>query len=378
MLGPEGPGEAEQWVAGGRLAAALDAVDMAARVPGVDRIVLATSERQLANQYPQLDVQWDFDPAGQGFQFGSRLSGLLERYPAQAYIYLGAGSLPLIDSEVLAQAVQDVTRATQPLAITNNLYSSDWMAFNCPGAVRDRPERLETDNALGWVLKTEAGVEVRGQPPSAGTRLDIDTPADLLLLAHLVDHGPHLRRNLENYLRPAASQRDGSRWLAAGRRLFTAGGQVALIGRVSSAVWGHVEANTQAWIRVFSEERGMTASGRLAAGQVKSMVSAHLNRLGPTAFFDELSELAQAVFFDTRVVLAHSRRSPSTGDRYASDLGLVESIRDPWLRQFTAAALEAPIPIVLGGHGVVTGDLYGLVEVAHAGGLSGSETETAR
>jgi hypothetical protein len=345
--------------------------------PGVDRIVFATSEKQLPDQYPQLEVQWDFDPVGQSFQFGSRLSGLLERYPAEAHLYLGAGSVPLLDSDVLAQAVQDVTRAAQPLAITNNLYSSDWMAFNCPGAVQARPQRLGTDNALGWVLKTEAGVEVRGRPPSAGTRLDIDTPADLLLLAHLVDHGPHLRHNLENYLRPAASQYDASRWLAAGRRLFTTGGQVALIGRVSSAVWGHVEANTQAWIRVFSEERGMTASGRFAAGQVKSMVGAHLNRLGPTSFFDELSELAQAVFFDTRVVFAHSQRWPGSGDRYASDLGLVESIQDPWLRQFTAAAREAPIPIVLGGHGVVNGDLYGLVEVAHAGGLDGPRLERA-
>ena len=121
----------------------------------------------------------------------------------------------------------------------------------------------------------------------------------------------------------------------------------------------------------------MTASGRFAAGQVKSLVGAHLSRLGPTAFFDELSEMVQAVFFDTRVVFAHGQHWPSTGDRYASDLGLVESIRDPWLRQLTSAALEAPIPVVLGGHGVVSGDLYGLVEVARAGGLAGSETETA-
>jgi hypothetical protein len=274
----------------------------------------------------------------------------------------------LIDPEILAQAMDDVTRAAQPLAITNNLYSSDWMALNCPSAVQARPQRLETDNALGWVLKTEANVEVHGRPPSAGTRLDIDTPADLLLLAlH-----PHLRPNLENYLR--SQPRDHTRWLEAGRRLFADGGQVALIGRVSSAVWGHVEANTQAWIRVFSEERGMTASGRFAAGQVKSMVGAHLSRLGPVAFFDELSQLVEAVFFDTRVVFAHTQRWPSTGDRYASDLGLVESIRDPWLRLLTSAALDARIPIVLGGHGVVAGDLYGLVEVARAGGLAGSES----
>jgi hypothetical protein len=33
--------------------------------------------------------------------------------------------------------------------------------------------------------------------------------------------------------------------------------------------------------------------------------------------------------------------------------------------------VQAPIPVVLGGHGVVAGDLYGLVEVAQAGRLAG-------
>ena len=133
-----------------------------------------------------------------------------------------------------------------------------------------------------------------------------------------------------------------------------------------------MEANTQAWVRVFSEERGMTASGRLAAGRVKSLVGAHLSRLGPAAFFDELAELVEAAFFDTRVVLAHAQRRPSSADRYASDLGLPDQIQDPWLRELTAAAVNARIPVVLGGHGVVAGDLYGLVEIALAGGLAGA------
>jgi len=123
---------------------------------------------------------------------------------------------------------------------------------------------------------------------------------------------------------------------------------------------------------VLSEERGMTASGRLAAGQVKSLVGAHLDRLGPAAFFEELSQMAEAVFFDTRVVLAHARRWLSAADRYAADLGLADEIRDPWLRDLTAAAVAAKMPVVMGGHGVVTGDLYGLVEIARAGGLAGA------
>ncbi len=364
MLGAEGPGAAERWVAGGRLAAARDAADLVSQTPGVERVVLATSEPDAARHFPAGEVAWDFDAPGTAFHFGRRLAELMERFPSRAYIYAGAGSIPLLPPDILAQAVDDVRRAEQSLAVTNNLYSSDWMVLNCPAAVQGRPERLNNDNALGWVLRTEAGVEVRSLAATAGTRLDIDTPADLLLLAlH-----PALRPALREYLR--AQPGDSSRWLAAGRRLFAAGGQVALIGRVSSAVWAHVEAKTQAWVRVLSEERGMTASGRLAAAQVKSLVGAHLGRLGPAAFFEELGQMVEAAFFDTRVVLAHAQRWPSAADRYASDLGLPGQIRDPWLRAFTEAGLQAGIPIVLGGHGVVAGDLYGLVEIAQMGGLA--------
>ena len=365
MLGPEGPSPAQRWVAGGRLAAARDAADLAASIPGVGRVVLAAPAKDYAEVCRDWGVTCDFDAPEAPFRFGERLAQLLVRYPAQAHLYLGAGSLPLLPVEELAQAVEEVRLAAQPLAITNNLHSSDWIALNCAAAIVARPDRLANDNALGWVLRTEAGVEVRSLPPSAGTRLDIDTPADLLLLGLHARLRPELRRFLTEQPKPSAA------WVAAGRRLFARAGHVALLGRVSSAVWAHVEANTQAWVRVFSEERGMTASGRLAAGQVKSLVGAHLNRLGPATFFDELGNLVEAAFFDTRVVLAHAQRWPSSADRYASDLGWPDQIEDPWLRQLTEAAVNARIPVVMGGHGVVTGDLYGLVEIARDGGLAG-------
>ena len=256
----------------------------------------------------------------------------MARYPADVYLYLGAGSLPLLPAETLTSAITEVGQAIAPTAVTNNLHSSDWMVLNCPEPVAARVQRLATDNALGWVLRTEAGVAVRSLPPSAGTRLDIDTPADLLLLAlH-----PHIGPALQHYLR--AQPRDTSRWLAAGRRLFTPGGQVALIGRISSGVWAHIEANTQAWIRVFSEERGMSASGRLAAGQVKSLLAAQLVQLGPTGFFRELSQIVEAVFFDTRVVLAHAAALASAADRCAARPGPARPDRDAGWRAYPGRA----------------------------------------
>jgi CTP:molybdopterin cytidylyltransferase MocA len=365
MLGSEGPGPVERWVAAGRLAAALDVIELLRRLPSVAQIVVATSERQAAQAHARLPVDWDFDPPGIPFHFGHRLAGLVERYPAAAHVYLGAGSLPLLPGAVLAEAIGEAIAAGQPLAITNNLYSSDWIVLNCAQAIRQRPDRLPNDNALGWVLKTEAGVAVRALPPSAATRLDIDTPADLLLLSLHPHIGPHLRRFLTS--QPHAP----TQWLNAGRCLFTPGGQVALVGRVASGVWAHVEAHTQAWVRVFSEERGMSASGRQGAGQVRSLLGVLLEELGHEKFFGQLAQIVQAGFIDTRVLLAHQRRWPSAADRYASDLGLADQVSDPWLRALTAAAAGAGIPLVLGGHGVVAGGLYGLVEIAQSGALNG-------
>jgi hypothetical protein len=40
-------------------------------------------------------------------------------------------------------------------------------------------------------------------------------------------------------------------------------------------------------------------------------------------------------------------------DRYASDLLQPGRIGDPWLRELTASAATATVPIVLGGHTLV-------------------------
>ncbi len=363
FCGSEGPGPVEQWVQGGRIAAMRDTVELVSHLPGVSRLVIATSERDLPAQHPDWPVLWEVDPPDVLFHFGQRFAALMEAYPAPVCVYVSAAGAPLLPLDALARAVDEVAHAAAPRAITNNLHSADWIVLNCPEAVRRCVHRLERDNALGWVLKTEAGVDVTGLPASAATRLDVDTPADLLLLGLHPKAGASVRAFLR------AHPQDASLWRAAGKMLFTPGSQVALMGRVSSAVWSHVEAHTQVWIRVFSEERGMAASGRQAAGQVRSLIGDYLDRLGPETFFAELSRMAEAVLFDTRVVLAHHHLWPSAADRYASDLGWADQIHDPFLRAFTAAARAAPIPIVLGGHGVVAGDLYALVEAAQGRGL---------
>ena len=118
----------------------------------------------------------------------------------------------------------------------------------------------------------------------------------------------------------------------------------------------------QCWTRVYSEERGMRAAGRLEAGQVRSLLNDHLHAVGLPRFMADLCSMADAMLWDTRVLWAANGVWPSEEDRYAADLGLVDAISDPFIREFTQAVLNAPIPIVTGGHTLVSGGLWALLE----------------
>ncbi|MCS6909839.1 MAG: hypothetical protein NZM11_04620 [Anaerolineales bacterium] len=359
FVGPMGNGELERWVAGARLAAARDLITQLAALPAVSRIVVATADPELPRRCADWPVTWDVDPPATPFHFGRRLAGLMAVYPAEAYAYFGAGCAPLLGDDTLAEAFANVTQSAQPLAVTNNALSSDWLVLNCPQAVQSRTDRLGRDNMLGPVLKYEAGIEVRGLPVSAAARADIDTPADVVAFCLYPNLRPHLARYLSQ---SPPSTFLLERWRSARERLFMPGSRVTLIGRVAASVWVHLEARTRCWTRVFSEERGMAASGRQAAGRVCSLIAAHLQRIGPAAFFAELAEMTDVVFFDTRVALAALGRWPSAGDRYASDALQPEAVSDDFLRELTVAARTATLPVLLGGHSLVTGDLLLLLD----------------
>jgi hypothetical protein len=359
MVGREGHSPAEEFVARGRNAAARDALRLLRSLPNIGQVIVASPDATWGESQAELGYMVDLDLPGEEFHFGRRLAGLCIKHKLERVVYLGAGSLPLLPAEALAEAVETVAGAVAPCAVTNNVHSSDWMAVSTVEPLVRLPERLRRDNSLGWVLRTEAGVEVRDLAPSAATRMDIDTPFDLLLLSLY----PRLGDELRLCLAPVAEEAGSRRLRAALDVLATPGSQVALIGRVASAAWGYLEAHTQVWLRVYSEERGMAASGRQEAGSVRSLLAAYIEAVGPDRFLRELAGMAQAILIDTRLLLAHHRLWPAGADRYRSDLGEWQGIGEPWLRDFTRAAVEAETPVVLGGHGVVAGGLYAIVDI---------------
>jgi hypothetical protein len=190
---------------------------------------------------------------------------------------------------------------------------------------------------------------------------DVDTPVELLILSMHPGVPSHTRAYLDGLKLDRTRIKDAS-------DVFTRRqGQALIAGRVHSKTMAYLEKESACRTRVISEERGMRADGRLERGEVRSLLGMHMQAVGIEQFFREtLPALGQAAFIDDRAIWAHCGVWPATSDRFHSDLLNATAIADPFLRRFTEAALTCPIPLVLGGHSLVSGGLYVLIDAAWA------------
>jgi len=244
--------------------------------------------------------------------------------------------------------------------VANNLYSCDFAAWS-PGEALEKIEPPAVDNDLAYRLFQRAGLRGVALARNAATQLDIDTPTDLMTTALDPAVGKHLRAFLDTA--PLDFTRVQRIRDILGNQTVTA----LIAGRVPASLPLLLERHTRCQWRILSEERGMRASGRIARGEVRSLLGYYLEVVGAFEFFATLARLADAAILDTRVLFAHRRLSPCAADRFNSDLLHAEEITDPFVREFTAAARAATILILLGGHCLVSGGMYVLIE--QAGGI---------
>jgi hypothetical protein len=338
-----------------RYACAIDLMQRALSAACFDPVVIVTNDRVWASTIGELPVTIDLDDDAAPFYFGRRLAEVIDRFQLKRVLYMGAAAAPLLSAADLQQIAEKVCHSDWAV-VANNINSTDWAAFNPASIVCEWIDRLPSDNSLGWVLSHDAGLTPITWSPSPATRLDIDVPID----AQIAVLHPHCGSNLRATVHALGWKTD--RLLAAREVLKTPATRVILAGRVPSWALAQMEKSTQCWTRVFSEERGMRAAGRLGAGQVHSLLNDHLQAVGLDHFIANLSSMADAILWDTRVLWAARGVWPIEVERYAADLGLVDFITDPFLRDFTQAINEAPIPIVTGGHALVSGGLWTLLE----------------
>jgi hypothetical protein len=301
----------------------------------------------------------ELDPPEERFHFGRCLQALVAKHRLERVVYLGGGSAPLLPVADLC-ALAERVRAADRLFVANNFYSVDFCAFTPAYALLDL-EPPAHDNGLGWLLSRGAGLPAHELERTTATMFDVDTPVELLILGMHPAVAPHTRAYLDSL------QLDRTRIKAASDIFTRREGQALIAGRVHSKMMAFLEKESACRTRVISEERGMRADGRLERGEVRSLLGMHIQAVGIERFFQEaLPELGQAAFLDDRAIWAHCGVWPPTKDRFHSDLLNPTAIADPFVRRFTEAAVACPIPLVLGGHTLVSGGLYVLVEAAWA------------
>lgn len=360
MLPPSGTSKAERWVAAGRRACAQDLIQRTMAVTGIEKVVAVVADPEDRDRLSDSGADVRTSAEGQ-FQFGQAITDLINSEGIRQLAYFGGASAPLLERSRIEDLVGRVQSAETPYAIANNLHSTDWMLINRADLIAAHSHRFPTDNPLGWVLAREAGLQVDSLEPSAATRLDIDTPTDLFMAIGHPAVGPALASFLEQTSPEIRLKVEGLRSV-----ITRPASTLAVIGRASAHLWQTLVANSQIWVRLYVEERGMVASHRLANGEVRSLIGQMLDLLGPEDFIARLSTMADAALWDTRVWMGTLDDWPSDADRFAADLGWSEVIENESLRELTEAVSQAQMPMICGGYGVVGGGLYALLESLQA------------
>ena len=284
-----------------------------------------------------------------GPPFGARLRRLAALDAGAGFVVLGSGSVPLAGRADRRAFVAAASGAGQPL--TNNRYSGDIVAIPARVPLADLPDLTADNGVPRWLA--DQGHEVRDLRSRWRLQVDLDSPLDVLV-AGLAGAGG--RAAAEDAAEDAyARVRDAVtrlRAVAADPRA-----ELLVAGRTSAATIGWLEGATASRTRALIEERGLRTA-MPDQRPPRSTLGLVLDREGPEALGRIVAGLADAAVIDSRVLLAHrlgvdEDAWPPAEDRFASDLLLPDRIGDPWLRSLTTAAVEASIPIALGGHTLV-------------------------
>ena len=352
FLGGIGSNPVEGMVAAAHRAIARDTIERAQQSGAFPRVILVTDVEGLGEELaPSVVIEESKRP----FHFGQRLRQVIQRYEIEQPFYIGRGSAPLLSAHDLGALAQQLSSATNTV-ITNNIFSADLIAFT-PGKAIESIDLPAIDNPLAQLLVRQAGLKEVCLPRSAAYQFDVDTPTDLLVLKLHPGVGGHTRACLQDL------DLDTSRLERAVSYLSDENAQVLVAGRVGSQVWSQMETGTACRVRLLAEERSLRADERVQRGEACSILGFYWEQVTPDRFFETLARLGDAAFIDSRVIFAHFGLEPSRTDRFYSDLGQPDKIDNPFVRQFTQAALEAPIPVILGGHSLVSGGLLALIEI---------------
>lgn len=337
-----------------RAAVVMDNIAKLNLLPELDEVILLTNYSDLAAQAKLLGVTLAEEHEGP-FHFGKSLQRVVAQFKPDGVICMGGAAAPFMSVEEFRQLAHDL-RTNKSVVYTNNPQSADIVAFTPASSIMDITPP-DTDNSLATQLRDQAGLSRILIPHSVGAHFDLDTPTDALIMALSPHTGPRSRACL------AGLGWDVTRVQRAISRMSQPHCELGLIGRVNPAVMAQINTHTFNRLRVFSEERGMKALAREERGKVVSLLGCFLEEVGAESFFAYLAKVCDVCFIDTRVFFAHFKLHLTEEERFLSDLGQYEDIANPWVREFTKASVQCEIPVILGGHSLVTGGMWAIVDI---------------
>jgi len=328
----------------------LDNLDKMKKVKEIDKIFLCTNYAELASEAEGMGVEIIRTGSSEDFHFGRMLQDLINQYSLENVFYVGGASVPLISSEELSRICQ-ILMSRPKVLLSNNAQSADLVAFRPASSINDI--NLPTmDNMLANYLRDEAGFEMELMPMSLGIYFDLDTPTDILILAASSFTGERTRMAVEKL------DLDLGRIIRAKKVLGGYYEDIILMGRIGAPIIAHLNLNLKCRLRIFSEE---------SMGEVTALMGFFIEEVGINKFFRYMEKIAACAFIDSRVLFAHFKLKLTEKERFYSDLGMYDRLDDPFAREFTLQSVESSIPVILGGHSLVSGGLWALADEVSEG-----------
>jgi hypothetical protein len=293
--------------------------------------------------------------------------------PVDAIGYASGSAMALMSDDALDALLSPVPGEV----VANNRFSAD--AFVVAGDLDRALESLagcETDNAAPRRLN-EAGFAWRDLGSTPWARFDVDTTLDLAIL-RLATRLPGtrpldaaVRSYLEMARLPGGAALELPNLERIGDVMRDRSAELVVAGRLPGETLRELETETACRVRSFVEERGMRSAR--TSGRPRSLLASFMDRASPAELIAELASLGDAVILDTRVLMAARAGSaeasswPAEEERFASDFGDAARVSTPWLRQLVDAASAAPVPVLCGGHALVSDGLRLIVAAAWQG-----------
>ena len=331
-----------------------DMLEKLALTEQVDRIIVSSNDGdfldRVKDQDPRIVID-KFEDRGD-FHFGRWLFERIERYQPSNLFYWGAGASPFITREIIESICTSIIEG-ENILYTNNFFSADWVAFT-PAKTALSMEPPPMDNNLAYHLWQHRALRSIYIAPSVEIVGDVDTPADLPILAVHPHTGSHARKVLES-LNPDTSRVERFCSLLKERN------HIFMAGRVGSSLFKYLDTNCPCSFRILSEERGMRSFGRLKKRQVRSILGTMVDAMGTRGVLDFIGEMCDGAVIDTRVLFAHRLGRVGTRDRFYSDLFEPDKIKEPFVAEFTREVMNAKIPVLLGGHSLILGGTWAMV-----------------